>query len=381
MSFLTDSAAQDRWEALLDGVLADGSAVEDIVSSIREAIPLYPGVPDDDLQTSLTTAVRRVVLAARAHRQVVNEDELNELGDLGRARVAQGIPADQMLLAWRIGFQVVIAHSRAVAERLSIDASEMLEFVQSLLAWSDRAMVVVAGAHARAALDLAREEQEARGGFVRGLLLGTLAPDEIRAQAAAHELDTTREFVAIRARPPDEKSAREMRRGLGLSESVGAAVGLSAMLDGDLVALLPDVHAFTETTLVGVGPARPLERLSESFAAATRALDTAMAFALEGVQRFDELGVLPAVVDDRAVGDALRRRYVEPLASGGPELASSLRVWFACGMHIERAATELFVHQNTLRYRINRFEELTGADLKDPVVAFEVWWALQRDRL
>ena len=47
-------------------------------------------------------------------------------------------------------------------------------------------------------------------------------------------------------------------------------------------------------------------------------------------------------------------------------------------MHVERTAERLFVHQNTVRYRLARFEELTGASLRDPKVAFEVWWALER---
>lgn len=41
------------------------------------------------------------------------------------------------------------------------------------------------------------------------------------------------------------------------------------------------------------------------------------------------------------------------------------RVYFAAGMHVERAAERLFVHPNTLRYRIARFEELTDASLRD----------------
>lgn len=50
-------------------------------------------------------------------------------------------------------------------------------------------------------------------------------------------------------------------------------------------------------------------------------------------------------------------------------------------MHFDRAASRLFVHQNTLRYRIGRFESLTGVSLRDPKVAFEVWWALERSAL
>ena len=105
------------------------------------------------------------------------------------------------------------------------------------------------------------------------------------------------------------------------------------------------------------------------------------AFGLVGVRDLDGLGVLPAIVADRAVGDALVRRYLEPLAGSQAEIAASLRVLFECDMHVERAAEQLFVHPNTLRYRIGRFEEMTGANLRNTTSALEVWWALQRDAL
>jgi DNA-binding PucR family transcriptional regulator len=95
------------------------------------------------------------------------------------------------------------------------------------------------------------------------------------------------------------------------------------------------------------------------------------------------LGLRAAVAADRDVGEAFSARYLEPLGTTGSadELKASLREYFACGMHVERAAERLFVHQNTLRYRIGRFEELTGASLRDPTAAFEVWWALEREAM
>ena len=75
-------------------------------------------------------------------------------------------------------------------------------------------------------------------------------------------------------------------------------------------------------------------------------------------------------------------RYLEPLAAL-TELRSppSLRAFFESDMHVDRAAEQLFVHPNTLRYRIGRFEEITGANLRNPTSALEVWWALQRDAI
>jgi DNA-binding PucR family transcriptional regulator len=58
-----------------------------------------------------------------------------------------------------------------------------------------------------------------------------------------------------------------------------------------------------------------------------------------------------------------------------------VEAFIANGLNIKATAEALDVHQNTVRYRLSRFEELTGSCLERPLTAFEVWWALQRARL
>ena len=138
------------------------------------------------------------------------------------------------------------------------------------------------------------------------------------------------------------------------------------MIDDDLAGFLLKPPAGEVPFAVGIGPARPVERLTESFEFASRTLATMRAFDMIGVCDFDALGALPAIVADRAVGDALVGRYLEPLAASQAEIAASLRAFFESDMHVDRAAEQLFVHPNTLRYRIGRFEEITGANLRNP---------------
>jgi len=87
---------------------------------------------------------------------------------------------------------------------------------------------------------------------------------------------------------------------------------------------------------------------------------------------------------DPEVGERLVRRYVDPIRHGAARSAEALleaiERYLACGLRAEAAAAELNVHPNTLRYRLSRFEQLTGADLHDIAVVAEVWWALQRVR-
>ena len=64
------------------------------------------------------------------------------------------------------------------------------------------------------------------------------------------------------------------------------------------------------------------------------------------------------------------RRLVEPLVrydrERGSDLVRTLRVYFACGANASEAADRLFLHRNSMLYRIARIEKLTGADLKNP---------------
>lgn len=61
---------------------------------------------------------------------------------------------------------------------------------------------------------------------------------------------------------------------------------------------------------------------------------------------------------------------VEPLATHDRErrsdLIRTLRVYFAAGANASEAADRLFLHRNSLLYRLERVQKLTGLDLKDP---------------
>ncbi len=61
---------------------------------------------------------------------------------------------------------------------------------------------------------------------------------------------------------------------------------------------------------------------------------------------------------------------VEPLEAHDRErrsdLVRTLRVYFSVGANASEAAERLFLHRNSILYRLARVEELTGLDLKNP---------------
>jgi len=64
-------------------------------------------------------------------------------------------------------------------------------------------------------------------------------------------------------------------------------------------------------------------------------------------------------------------------AAHAGELVPSVRVWLDHDRHTERAASALHIHANTLRYRVQRFEEITGRSLSSTASLAEVWLALR----
>jgi DNA-binding PucR family transcriptional regulator len=62
-------------------------------------------------------------------------------------------------------------------------------------------------------------------------------------------------------------------------------------------------------------------------------------------------------------------------------ILETVRRYLTLGMRADVTAEHLTVHHNTVRYRLRRYEELTGVDLRDPNCALEAWWALERNRL
>ena len=56
----------------------------------------------------------------------------------------------------------------------------------------------------------------------------------------------------------------------------------------------------------------------------------------------------------------------DTFASDINDLITTLEAYWACGTSIEATARRLFIHANTVRYRLGRIEDLTGYSPSDP---------------
>ena len=84
------------------------------------------------------------------------------------------------------------------------------------------------------------------------------------------------------------------------------------------------------------------------------------------------VGGVPELVGEAAElvppGDpvALAERVALPLQAAGGEVLDTVRAVLASGGNLEATARTLFVHPNTVRYRLKRATELTGWSATDP---------------
>ena len=349
------------------------SLVDGIVVRIREEVPDFRRLPSSTLARAVRGNVGRA-LAALHDLRPPTPDELERAAQVGRERAEQGLSVDAVLHAYRISISAVWSRFGELARERGTNVTSVLAFSETLWLWGDAVMEVVGQAHREVELQLAREEQQRRDAFVLAVLLGTIDVAELSRESGGYGLDPEREYVAFRARALEG----------GATPRRIAADSLTTALDHDLIGLSAQATTPLPGVVVGVGPPARLAALPAAFAMASRALQTALAFGQEGVFSLADLSIRPAILADEALGAAFTDRHLEPLqALGrlGAELEDTLRVWFEQEMRIEETAKALHVHPNTLRHRLRRFEETTGANLRRPDDLIELWWALERRRL
>lgn len=77
-----------------------------------------------------------------------------------------------------------------------------------------------------------------------------------------------------------------------------------------------------------------------------------------------------ALLGDAGAIAALEDDVVAPLTEAGVALADTLDAYLDCGGAVETCARQLFVHPNTVRYRLKRITEVTGRDPTNPRDAY-----------
>ncbi len=303
---------------------------------------------------------------------------------LGRGEARSGRSMDALLAAYRVGARVAWRDLSAVAVAAGLEVAALARFAELVFEFIDRLSASSATGHAD---ELATSGRALQRHLERlATLLATGAPaDDLTAAAARAEWPAPRSLTAVvlpqaRVRGAllrlDTRTLQVPDAGLVLGPGPVTATGRG---DADLTLLLvPDsegraragvLRALHDRTAV-VGPARPWQQAAASCERAARAVRLGLTGPAPAPLDTDD--VLPELVlraDDAALAD-LRAQVLEPLAALGADarakLTETLRAWLLHHGRRERVAAELFVHPQTVRYRMTQLRDLYGARLDDP---------------
>ncbi|MER6081640.1 PucR family transcriptional regulator ligand-binding domain-containing protein [Streptomyces sp. NPDC001833] len=162
--------------------------------------------------------------------------------------------------------------------------------------------------------------------------------------------------------------------------ALGAALG-SPLIDatGGIVQVLVPADRTPQPQpgwTLGVSAPAPPQRLALADTQAARALARARATRTPLLSHGGRPGLSELVPEEEA--EAHARALLGPL-SAHPALVETLRTWLSLHGSWDRTAVALSVHRNTVRQRIARSAELLHAELDDPDVRMELWFALRQE--
>ena len=278
----------------------------------------------------------------------------------------------------------------AVAEEhfppLSATDAERTILTDTLLRYSREVAFTAAAIYATAAETRGAWDDRLEAMMVDAIVRGE-GGDGLASRAAALNWDPARPVLVMAGRPKplsDESIPRiEKVSVLSGRHSGRLILVVSAPSDAELAAAtLVLIDQFGPGSVVYGPTASGLDGAIDSARHALAGLRAAVALPEppRGVQA-DALWPERALAGDAEAADLLRRGVFDVLIAAGPGLLETLDAYLASGRALEQAARILYVHTNTVRYRLRRIHDLTGFDPWAPHDSFSLQIAVILGRL
>ena len=363
-----------------------GRLATEAVSAMQERLPFFA-----DLEASQRASVALVVQTA-----VVNFVEWMHDPHSNVSYTAQAFELVPQDLHRRIALRdsvdmvrVTMEFFEEVVPLLARDEEQLTALTVAILKYSRDLAFTLATAYADAAEARGSWDSRMEASVVDAVVRGDTGP-ELLSRAAALNWDTTAPATVVVGIPAP---GRDGSNGQGGSQrasqdvrDIAAQHGRAALTDVHgtwLVAIVSGqlsptdkflgdlLNAFSDGPVV-VGPTAPM--LTAAHHSASEAISGMNAVAgWRGAPRpVQARELLPerALMGDASAIVALHTDVMGPLADAGPTLIETLDAYLDCGGAIEACARKLFVHPNTVRYRLKRITDFTGRDPTQPRDAY-----------
>lgn len=301
---------------------------------------------------------------------------------LGQGEARSGRSVDALLSAYRVGARVAWRELAATAVANALPAESVASFAELTFAYIDQLSAASVSGHTAQTESTSRMRERQLDRLGQALLRGDAADGIL---AAAEQAEWTPPPVLTAVLLPEA----QVRAVLGsLPPGTLAPSEAPGLPDEGLVVLLvPDMTGPARRLLLRVldqrsavaGPSRPWLDVRASYRRARRAL--ALREGDGSVDTEDHLAALVLNADPEARAD-LRARVLAPLEGLRPatveKLVDTLRAWLLHHGRRDEVASALFVHPQTVRYRMGQLREAYGDALDDPATVLDLTIALAR---
>jgi hypothetical protein len=301
---------------------------------------------------------------------------------LGRGEARSGRPMDALLAAYRVGARVAWRHMSDTAVAAGMTVGSLARFAELVFAYIDQLSASSVAGHTDELDSTGRVRRHHLERLGALLLAGRPAHDVVPAAERAG-WPPPRTLTAVLLPEGRARNALALLddRTLQVDDDppgLDPAAGLTVLLVPDTAR--PSLLRALEGCSAVVGPAREWTAVSASYARALRALR--LGLTAEGRAALDTESRLTDLVlraDEPALAD-LRAAALAPLDGLSPavreKLTVTLRSWLLHHGRREQVAAALFVHPQTVRYRLGQLRDLYGDRLDDPQTVLELTIAL-----
>lgn len=355
------------------------------VLSIVEEVPSYAGAWSGRMGEVIRNAVQLALggfltLATRQDADAPKAPAIEGAYQLGRGEARSGRTVEALLAAYRIGARASWRDMAEVAVDAGVDAGQLARFAELVFAYIDELSAASVAGHTDELESSGRVRQRNLERLARALLTGAPA-DAVNAAAERADWDPPGALTAVilpESQVSHALTALDPRTLQPTDDVPGLPEGLASLLvpsTGSATSRRTLLRALRGTDAV-IGPSTTWLEASGSHRRALRCV----ALGIDGlVDSDDHLAALVLGADSDARAD-LRARVLAPLADLRPstaeKLTDTLRSWLLHHGRRDAVAEELFVHAQTVRYRVGQLREVYGDRLEDPAFVLDATLAL-----
>jgi DNA-binding PucR family transcriptional regulator len=301
-----------------------------------------------------------------------------------RSLVQRGIALPALLRTYRVGHAWLWDRWSQALQQGITDPDELLAAQEQssafLFAYNDRISDVLVTEYGSERDRATRGAAQLRAETVRAILGGEAIDEEVAVGRLGYEL--RRHHIALRVWSGAselrglERAAREAAAAVGPAEPLVVPSGVASLdvwcgahdlIAGDALA----GYAPPDGIRVAVGlPGQGVAGFRRSHGEAVQAARVASLgqTAAKPVTTFADVELVALLASDLPRARAFVARHLGALASPtepAARLRDTVLAYLAAGGSTTRVASQLFVHQNTVAYRVKRAEELLGRRVTD----------------